>query len=89
MLVTVLVDSKCRTPREPLWNLTSILLILVFIISECKTQMVGDLQNLPWVGKEVKRNGLLIVNYTGRCISCECAHIYANVHTNTKSSTVP
>lgn len=78
------VDSKPRTPREPLWNLIIILLILVFLISRCKTGMVGDLLNLPWVGKKVKRNRLFIVNLLGAAFPV-CAYM----HTHTKSSIVP
>lgn len=79
--VTVPVDSKLRTPRELLWTLTTILLMLVFLLRGCKIEMAVDLLNLLWVDKEVKRNGLLIVNYIGRCISCECAYVHAHAYT--------
>lgn len=79
--VTVPVVSKPRTPRELLWTLTTILLMLVFLLRGCKIEMAVDLLNLLWVDKEVKRNGLLIVIYIGRCISCECAYVHAHAYT--------
>lgn len=75
------VDSKPRTPGELLWTLTTILLILVFLIRGCKIEMAVDLLNLLGMGKEVKRNGLLIVSYIGRCIPCECAYMHAHAYT--------